>query len=44
MYLEIKDLHKSFGEGDTKTEVIKGITCGIEKGDICVPCSTLSAE
>lgn len=36
MYLEIKDLHKSFGEGDTKTEVIKGITCGIEKGDICV--------
>lgn len=36
MYLEIKDLHKSFGEGDTKTEVIKGITCGVEKGDICV--------
>lgn len=36
MYLEIKDLKKSFGKGETKTEVLRGITCGVEKGNICV--------
>lgn len=36
MYLEIKNLCKSFGDGENKAEVLKGITCGIEKGAICV--------
>ena len=36
MYLEIRDLHKSFGSGDSRCEVLRGISCGIEKGHICV--------
>lgn len=36
MYLEIKDIRKSFGQGDNKTEVLKGINCRIEQGNICV--------
>jgi putative ABC transport system ATP-binding protein len=36
MYLEIKDLFKSFGHGENKAEVIKGISCSVEKGHICV--------
>ena len=36
MYLEIENLFKSFGQGDTKTEVIRGIAFGVEKGNICV--------
>lgn len=36
MYLEISDIRKSFGQGDSYAEVLKGITCGVEKGDICV--------
>lgn len=36
MYLEIENLFKSFGQGDTKTEVIRGISFGVEKGNICV--------
>lgn len=36
MYLEIKNIQKSFGTGENRVQVLKGITCGIEKGDICV--------
>lgn len=36
MYLEIRDLHKAFGSGDSRCEVLRGISCGIEKGHICV--------
>lgn len=36
MYLEVRDLHKSFGSGDSRCEVLRGISCGIEKGHICV--------
>lgn len=36
MFLEISDIKKSFGEGESKTEVLKGIDVGIEKGEICV--------
>jgi len=36
MYVEIKEIKKSFGSGDNRTEVLKGISCGIEKGHICV--------
>ncbi len=36
MYLELNQIRKSFGSGENKTEVLKGISCGIKKGDICV--------
>ncbi len=36
MYLEINNLHKFYGEGDNRNEVLKGITCGVDKGQICV--------
>ncbi|MBS4815749.1 MAG: ABC transporter ATP-binding protein [Clostridium sp.] len=36
MFLEISDLKKSFGEGDSKVQVLKGIDLSIDKGEICV--------
>jgi putative ABC transport system ATP-binding protein len=36
MCLEINNVRKSFGSGESRTEVLKGVTCGIEKGNICV--------
>lgn len=36
MFLEIKDLKKSFGQGDSKVQVLRGINLGVEKGEICV--------
>ena len=36
MFLEIKGLRKSFGEGNNKNEVIKGVDFEVEKGEICV--------
>ncbi len=36
MFLEISNIKKSFGEGESKTEVLKGIDLGIEKGEFCV--------
>ncbi len=36
MYLELDNIKKSFGEGENRAEVLKGITCGVEKGHICV--------
>lgn len=36
MFLEIKDLRKSFGSDSNRTEVLKGINFAIEKGEICV--------
>ena len=36
MFLSIKDLKKSFGEDEYKTEVLKGIDFEIEKDEICV--------
>lgn len=36
MNLEIKDIRKSFGQGNNKTEVLKGIDCTVKKGSICV--------
>jgi len=36
MYLEIKDLKMSYGEGSSHTQVLRGITTGIEAGTICV--------
>lgn len=36
MFLEIRDLRKSFGTGNNRVEVLKGIDFSIEKGEICV--------
>ncbi len=36
MFLEISGIRKSFGEGESKVEVLKGIDLTIEKGEICV--------
>lgn len=36
MYLELNDIKKSFGDGESRTAVLRGITCGIDKGSICV--------
>ncbi|MBQ6622450.1 MAG: ABC transporter ATP-binding protein [Mogibacterium sp.] len=36
MYLELDNIRKSYGAGDSRQEVLKGITCGVEKGEICV--------
>lgn len=36
MFLEINELKKSFGSGDYKIDVLKGISFGVEKGEMCV--------
>ena len=36
MFLEIHDLRKGFGEGENRTEVLKGIEFTANKGEICV--------
>lgn len=36
MFLEINNIKKHFGEGESKTEVLKGINATLEKGEFCV--------
>lgn len=36
MFLEIHHIRKSFGEGENRVEVLKGIDLAIEKGEFCV--------
>lgn len=36
MTLILEDIKKSFGDGEYKTEVLKGISCEIKDGNICV--------
>ena len=35
-FLEIKDLKKSFGEGEAKQEVLRGMNFTVDKGEFCV--------
>ncbi len=35
-FCELKNIKKSFGSGENKVEVLKGIDLNIEKGEICV--------
>ena len=35
MYIDIKDLKKSYGEGSGFSQVLRGISCGVERGKIC---------
>ncbi len=36
MFLELNGIKKSFGEGESRVEVLKGIDAQIEKGEFCV--------
>ena len=36
MFIEIKDIKKHYGEGDSRVDVLNGIDIEIEKGEICV--------
>ncbi len=36
MQLKIENIHKFFGSGENKTEVLKGISCTVDSGSICV--------
>ncbi|MBE5866337.1 MAG: ABC transporter ATP-binding protein [Lachnospiraceae bacterium] len=36
MYLEVKDVKKSYGEGGSYVQVLKGVTTGVNKGEMCV--------
>lgn len=35
-FLEIADLKKAFGSGDTRQEVLRGLSFSVEKGEFCV--------
>ncbi|MBR6146782.1 MAG: ABC transporter ATP-binding protein [Lachnospiraceae bacterium] len=36
MYLEIKNVKKSYGQGGSYVQVLKGVNTGVEKGQMCV--------
>ena len=36
MYLEVRDLKKSYGENGSYVQVLKGINTEVEKGLMCV--------
>ena len=36
MFLELTDVEKYYGEGENRVQVLKGISTGVEKGNICV--------
>ena len=36
MFLEIKQIRKAFGQGDSRVEVLRGIDLSLNKGEMCV--------
>ena len=36
MFLEIRGIKKSFGSGDSKVDVLRGLDLDIAKGEFCV--------
>ena len=36
MFIEIKDIKKHFGEGESRVDVLNGISLSLEKGEFCV--------
>ena len=36
MFIEISDIRKSYGTGESRVDVLKGISFGVEKGEFCV--------
>ena len=43
MYLEIKDVKKSYGQDGSYIQVLKGVNTGVEKGQMCVIQGTSSS-
>lgn len=35
-YLKMENICKSYGRGESRMQVLRGISCNVEKGDICV--------
>ena len=36
MYLQVSDLKKSYGDGSSYAQVLRGISTSVEKGNICL--------
>ena len=36
MFLEIKEIKKAFGQGESRVEVLRGIDLSLERGEFCV--------
>ena len=36
MFIEISDIKKSYGTGESKVDVLKGISFEVSKGEFCV--------
>ena len=36
IFVEVKSVKKSFGQGESRVEVLKGIDLEISKGEVCV--------
>lgn len=36
MFLNVEGINKGFGEGDSRVEVLKDVSFGVEKGEMCV--------
>ena len=36
MFLEIKQIKKAFGQGESRVEVLRGIDLSLERGEFCV--------
>lgn len=36
MFLEVRDIHKSFGQGENRIEVLKGINFELVRGEFCI--------
>ena len=36
MFVEVSNIRKSYGEGGSYVQVLKGVSVGVEKGDMCV--------
>ena len=36
MFLQIRDIQKSFGQNDSRVQVLKGVNMRVEQGDFCV--------
>lgn len=36
MFIDMSDIKKSYGAGESRVEVLKGISFGVEKGEFCV--------
>ncbi len=36
MKIKVNDIHKFYGNGDSKVEVLQGVNCEIQDGEICV--------